>query len=264
MSGVLKISLESGYHLPVNTDYMYKCLQHLLDNLHNECPSGLQNKMDFHIRYELTPSIVKNHSQSVPPSPPLQQSVPVNTESSQHFSEDETQHVVSFMQQKFVSNPGQHVVFKKTKNDPSDDVYCYQIYATYCKTKKLKCLGKQALKKVLVSLGFPISSMVVPINNKTTTRDVLEGYTIKPTNHNSPQPPNEHQTTHKPSRYEKYKDTIKACQKRWLQNPQNRKKRYIAEKERTKRKKVQDAAIIAKYQKLKESGLIPSEDKISS
>jgi hypothetical protein len=60
------------------------------------------------------------------------------------------------------------------------------------------------------------------------------------------------------SQYEKYKDTIKACQKRWLQNPENRKKKYVAEQKRIKKKKEKDRAIITKYKELDAAGLIPS------
>jgi hypothetical protein len=60
------------------------------------------------------------------------------------------------------------------------------------------------------------------------------------------------------SRYERYKDTIRACQKRWLEIPENRKKKYEAEKKRIKRKKEKDRAIIAKFKELEAAGLIPS------
>lgn len=59
------------------------------------------------------------------------------------------------------------------------------------------------------------------------------------------------------SRYERYKDTIRACQKRWLKNPENRKKRYLAEKAREKKKKEEADAIIAKYKALEAAGLLP-------
>ena len=61
-----------------------------------------------------------------------------------------------------------------------------------------------------------------------------------------------------PSRYEKYKETIKACQKRWLQNPENRKKKNEYEKIRLRKKKECDNAIIAKYKELEAAGLIPT------